>query len=309
MEPLSSFEELGRRFLLGELTEGELADRQQDVFSDQEKFYQLCEIEERLLEDYARGALTADQRQKFEQHYLSNPARRRRVIFAQTMAHEFQQQAMPKTEQPSLLRRLDSMWKGFSGGLQSPKFISSLAIAVLLVLLARGVWLWQKSEESSPVAQLETHPSPSPALTIANSTPITPKVTIPTPLPVSPPPATSSHEDRVVSLSLFAVALRSAPPRETKLILQHDTTRVRVRIGLPLPQYPRYAVRLQGVNEQEVFAQENLKTIQVKDVPAIILNIPASRLQTGSHLLTIEGVTESGEHEPISKQEIQVTRK
>ena len=312
MEPLSSFETLSRQYLLGELTEAELAAMQQDVFSDQEKFYQLCEIEDRLLEDYARGTLSAEQRRRFEQRYMANPARRRRVEFAQAMAHKFQQEAPAVLVPLSLLRRVQSTWQGMLAGLHAPKLaVSAVAVGMVLLLIS-AAWLWmERAGLHQKVAQLEDRQklaSPTPTVAPDNTTGTEP--TTPTPLPSIPTPVPSAHEARIVNLTVLALALRSETAgKGTILLLPHDTEHVRLRIQLPAQAYDRYAVRMQDAREQEIFAQRDLKVVKGNSGSAVLVTIPAPRLRTGTHLLILDGLADNGEREPVSKLEIKVTRK
>ena len=73
--------------------------------------------------------------------------------------------------------------------------------------------------------------------------------------------------------------------------------------------YDRYAIRLQDAREQEIFAQRDLKVVKGNSGSAVLVTIPALRLRTGMHLLTLDGLADTGEREPVSKLEINVTRK
>lgn len=309
MESLSSFETLSRQYLLGELTATELAAMQQDVFSDQEKFYQLCEIEDRLLEDYARGALTAEQRRRFEQRYLSNPARKRRVAFAQAMARGFQPKENEALARPSFRSRVQAVWQAIRAGLRTPKLAVSGAATVLVLLLTGTVWLWiERTRWQETIVKLEGQPKPSsPVPTEAPSTLPTLGTASPTPLPLPSTPPIA--EARSVTLTMMALALRSETAgKGYSLHLAHGTESVRLHIQLPTPSFPRYAVRLQDAREQEIFAQRGLNVVSEKTGSAVWVTIPARRFGLGIHLLTLEGLTETGETEPVSKLEINVTR-
>ncbi|MBS1811292.1 MAG: hypothetical protein JST84_24220 [Acidobacteria bacterium] len=308
MDSLSSFETLSRQYLLGELTEAELAAMQQDIFSDQEKFYQLCEIEDRLLDDYARGALTAEQQRRFEQRYVSNPARRRRVEFAQAMAREFQRETKESPASSVVFRRWQSVWQGVRASVHTPRLAVSAAIIVVILLLISTAWLWMEREGlHQKVAQLEGQPSPS-AAALAVPTSPTPTISA-TPTPTALP-SPSVRDMRVVNLTVLALALRSEKPgTETKLVLPREAEQVRLHIQLPAQPYKQYAVRLQDAQAQEVFSQGKVKARSEKGTRIIVVTIPVQRLQPGTLVLTIEGLADNGEREPVSKQEIQVTRK
>ncbi len=311
MESLSSFETLSRQYLLGELTEAELAAMEQEIFSEQEKFYQLCDIEDRLLDDYARGALTAAQQRRFEQRYMSNPARNRRVVFAQALAREVQAKEHEVSVRPASLSRLQAVWQAIrAGGLRPPKLAVSGAATVLVLLLTGTVWLWiERTQLQETIVKLEGQPKPS------SSVPTEVPSTLPTvgtvsPTPMPPPSTPPIPEARSVTLTMMALALRSETVgKGYSLRLTRNTESVRLRIQLPTASFSRYAVRLQDAREQEIFAQRGLNVVSEKNGPAVWVTIPARRFGTGTHLLTLEGLTKAGESEPVSKLEINVTRR
>src|SRR5215831_8928385 len=67
------------RYLLGELSEAECSALEQRYFTDPALFDQIVEVENELADDYARGRLDVQTRQRFETHYLNHPQRRERA--------------------------------------------------------------------------------------------------------------------------------------------------------------------------------------------------------------------------------------
>lgn len=69
-------------YLLGTLTEIESDHFEQRYLEDAALFEEMHEIEDELIDDYAGGALTKEDRIRFEQHFLQSPDRREKVRFA-----------------------------------------------------------------------------------------------------------------------------------------------------------------------------------------------------------------------------------
>ena len=68
-----------RQYLLGDLT-GEAQRRVEErLLTEPDFLEELLVGEEELMDDYVGGELSADERLKFERHFLSTPERRRQV--------------------------------------------------------------------------------------------------------------------------------------------------------------------------------------------------------------------------------------
>lgn len=70
------------RYLLGEVSERERAQLEEVYFADDETFEQVLIAEEDLIDAYARGELSAEERTRFEKLLLASPRGRERVQFA-----------------------------------------------------------------------------------------------------------------------------------------------------------------------------------------------------------------------------------
>lgn len=72
-------------YLLGELSEEERARIEERCFADDAVFDQLVAVEAELFDEYARGALPPDRRERFQQKFLATPQQRRRLQFSKTL--------------------------------------------------------------------------------------------------------------------------------------------------------------------------------------------------------------------------------
>ena len=77
-----------RRYLLGDLPESETNELEAEVLRDDEKFEQMWELENRLVDDYVRDRLTPSDRARFERHYQASPIHRQRVAVARKLVDE-----------------------------------------------------------------------------------------------------------------------------------------------------------------------------------------------------------------------------
>ena len=90
MIPKAEDENLIRRYLLGELTEDERSRLESRVFDDEEFAARFPEylslLEDELIEDYVKGALTPREKKHFEEHFLRAPQRREKLSFVESLS-------------------------------------------------------------------------------------------------------------------------------------------------------------------------------------------------------------------------------
>jgi hypothetical protein len=73
--------------------------------------------------------------------------------------------------------------------------------------------------------------------------------------------------------------------------------------------YPRYSAVLQAAGGKDVFAVGRLTPRTIKSGAKLVLTIPADKFSTGDYVLTLRGVTETGEVEDVSKSLFHVEKK
>lgn len=321
-----------RAYLLGELAEAERDAMEMDIFTDKETFYRLSEIEDRLVDDYARGRLSGEEKLKFEQIYLSNPARRQRVEFALTMVHEFDRPpasspAISETE-PAIAAVADesrvksrSWWFSFLESLREPKLAWTVATASLVLLIAGGAWLM--AERARLQAQLsQAHLANEAAIQhqrelegqlaaaqirnggqLVSASPTPTAAPMPTEKPPNATPAVFAYTLNVFSLRSETDA--SAP----RISLSSGTESLQLRLPLVKKDFPRYQISLRDGNDRTVFKSRNPRILSSETGATLIVIIPARQLPDGDYLLTLEGLDASGEAEPVGKKQFKIERR
>src|SRR5947207_2882679 len=81
MTPNPEVQERIRRYLLGQLTDGELEETEQDLLTKEELLEELLMVEDDLIDEYLAGELSRDERVQFEQHFLATPERHDKLKF------------------------------------------------------------------------------------------------------------------------------------------------------------------------------------------------------------------------------------
>ncbi len=140
------------RYLLGELSDDELAQVEERYFADEDFFEDILEAENSLVDSYARGNLSAAEHGRFERQFLTTPQRRQKVKFAQSLkkAVADSQSAAAATnattarqEPRAIVYQETSWWQSLAGifKIQGPALALGMG-AVLLMFFG----IWQISE-------------------------------------------------------------------------------------------------------------------------------------------------------------------
>ena len=318
-ESLTNQEQIIQRYLLGELTEVEQEALEQQYFNDRLLFEQMVQAENALVDRYARGLLSPEVRDRFERYYLAHPKRRERAKFAEALAVKLDQ-INEVAAAPPVQR--ESLWGRLLDSVRGPRLAWALSLVVLL-LAAGAVWFLSETRqlrqllanyesEKATQAQRERELQQQVADERRRSEQLSAELdrlraeqnSKPSP---SPPVNTAPA---FVSLILTAGGIRGAdtgPP--AVLVIPAGTEQVRLQLNLKENGYPSYRASLQRAGGQEIFARQHLTPKTTKSGASFTLIIPAQRFATGDYILTLRGISQSGEVEDVSKSLFRVERK
>jgi len=314
---MKNSEDLVVRYLFGELSERERAELEKHYFDDPRAFDRLEGLENQLIDDYARGRLQGQTRERFERAYLSNPNRRERLRFAEALVARIDQSEGPLVAPAGAGPWWHSLLSSMGPARRALAFSMALA---LLLLAASSVWLLIQSRRlraelarrNSAVAsqeqlqaelqrQLADEQRRNQELTAElerASNSATSQTT-----PESATPA-------FVTLLLAASGVRgpetSPPPT---LVIPKRTQQVRVQLTLKDVDYPDYQISLAAVGGQEISNRKNLRPRINKSGATFVFSLPAAKFAGGDYILTLRGVAPSGEAEDVSKSLFRVEKK
>lgn len=318
-----------RAYLLGELAEADRNAMETDIFTNKETFYRLSEVEDRLIDDYARDRLSGEEKLKFEQLYLVNPARRQRVEFALTMTRELDRQAGSSHSAANAELAVASIeiepraesrnwWYAFLESLREPKLAWAMATVSLALLVAGGAWLAAErarmktqldqarlEKEAADQRQRELENQLA-AAQISNGGQLASASPTPTSAPTQKP---SNSASSVFAFTLNVFSLRSETDASAnRITLPAGTKSLRLQLPLTKNDFPNYQISLRDGSNREIFKSRKLKATVSANEVAIFINIPALQLPKGDYLLTLEGISGSGEIEPVGKKQFSIER-
>ncbi len=308
------------RYLLGELSESERADLERRYFADSAFFERLSQCESDLMDDYARGRLSPETRERFEKAYLADPERRARLRFSEALVAKLDREVSPglipqEAETTSWWQKL---FVPFIGGQRALAF----SFAVLLLMVLGSAWLLlrtsrlrnelaqtrateaareqherelqqqlidEQARNQQLIAELDRERAqPTPEVGIAS-----PKNTAPA----------------FVSLLLVASGVRGAETRSPTLSIPAGTQEVRIELKTVENEYQSYQLELHALGGKAIFDRKKVKPTITKSGANFGFSVPASRFTSGDYILTLKGVMPTAEVEDVSKSLFRVEKK
>lgn len=286
------------RYLLGQLPAAERDACEQEWFTDKAQYVLLCEAENALIDDYVRGHLHGAERMLFEQHFLTIPARRERVLTAQAFVQMIDAPATPT----------ESRWQRWRAGWHAPQLIPALALVVLLLM--GGLWLYQRqrgwqqqlAQTAATAAEQQRRAQalePALAAERAANARLTEDLARRNEAAVPPAPAAAP---KTLLFALTAGVLRSdSGDALPALKLAKDVARVQLQVKLPAHQYKRLAATLRTADGRAV-QQWTVKTTDTR----LLLMLPAKQLKAGDYVLVVDGLNAQREAEEFRRVPFQV---
>jgi hypothetical protein len=314
-------EEQIRRYLLGELSEAEMARLEDDAFTGpggEDLQSIIASVENDLMDEYARGELPSGERARFEARFLTSERRCRRVGFAAALvATEKEGQAALAGRADARPARARSTLDSLLAFLRSPSQAVKFALGSAALLVAAGlVWYaldssHRRAEEARLKAERRLVDERARADELARAQqgahgPQRPGELAPAPSPSAsqtpkPPgnvkPLRGRHAQRGLALATFTIlpgSLRGEGDDLQTLIVPKGGRLVRLRLVLD-------DIVLHGDMRAEVFAGEQKILSRAKLRPRravtgniITVDVPVGLLAPGPYLIKLEGQTIDG---------------
>lgn len=272
-----------RHFLLGALPEAEREAIEDRLLDDADLFTALTEAEDDLIEEFARGELTPEERAQLERGLLSLPAMRRRAELLRTL-----QVSVRTSDQPPILEPKPSFF--------ASRFWRFAAVAGALIVLAGAAWWLIRARVSAPRRQdpvtagvnQPATPTPS-AVPLPVNTPA-PEPTGGTKLPpvneneVPPPPT----QPTVATLVLIGGMTRGEGVGAV-LELDPEVTVVQIELTLESTDYRQYRASLFDENGRQLWRSGVIRPRGT----AVTIGIPGSLFSAGDYRIKLEGLAGS----------------
>ncbi|MBO0721151.1 MAG: hypothetical protein J2P41_10030 [Blastocatellia bacterium] len=301
-----------QRYLLGDLPEAQAAALELSIFTDDETFEQMSEIENGLVDGYVRDRLAPEDREKFERHYLLSPVHERRVKVARQLINRADASiAEADAVQPRVSFRAKPSGK--------PGILGSwwgLAVAAAsLLLMAGNLWLFLDSsrlrrEVSRLMADSETRRTREQALADQIAAVRNQNEELKAALEKSrrEHPNSSPGIMRIFPYFLSPMLVRSSGSDPQVLSIPPGTDVVRLLLRAEQGESRTFQVTVSEVDGRRQVWQRSLKPRLEKTDYAIAADIPASKLPAGDYFLRLSAPDSAGRAEEVKRYYFRISK-
>lgn len=306
-------EQLMMAYLLGDLPEQEKARVEERIFADDEFYEQIAALKAELADGYARGELTARERERFENRFLNSAQGRERLAFARTMARAFGESGAAEISAPITASIEESSWRRsiltfFSA--RNPALQFSMAAAISLLLLG-GLWLfWQNRSLQSQIEQARAEEdrwrrqaagrqTRSDELAAQLERERAEREKLQNELDQARTEPAPSSKLAFVSFLLSPGLIRDRDEPE-KLVIPRAARQIRLQLDTAGDDdYRSFRAELRTARGNLVWSQDQLSTQSTDTGAAVPLILPAGVLSAGEYELALRGVDSSGQSKDI----------
>jgi hypothetical protein len=271
------------QFLLGKLTEEERCALEDRLFADDDLFDRVVMAEADLVDAYARGELSSEDRECLEAGLLATPAGRERLAFARALdARARRARVEPRPEQTPA-------WGGLGAWLFARRGWVAGAAAATLAVAAASAWYFSRPGEVAPESTEIVAEDRSPA---PEAVPSEPPPLVPTPPPSNDvetptrPPSRSPSRARVAAFQFAPQTVRTI--EELRVIrVPSDADTVRLVLGLEEPERSRYSAVLKTAAGEPVLRRDSLPVRGDGPRRRVVLDLPVDRLPPEEYVVAL----------------------
>jgi len=308
-----------RRYLLGDLPESETNELELQILRDDEKFDEMGEIENRLVDGYVRGRLSSADQERFERHYQASPVHRQRVAVARNLVEEADSSSAvaPVPRKASWRARLFEKL-GFS----RVSLRSALAAAMLLLFAMCSLWLFldrsrlrHEQEQLRAESQLRQNREDVLAQQLATAQAESKKLESEiellraegnsnAQLPTHPE---RSQRPTIYSLLLSPMLVRSEASSQTARI-PPQTDLLRLQMKVDTKDARGFQVSVRTVEGRQVWGQQIRPPGDHPKNSIVSAQIPAGKLPLGDYIVTLSAINSTGQPEEVNRYFFRVIR-
>jgi hypothetical protein len=310
------------QYLLGKLSAGETARLEESYFADDSIFDEIETAEDELVDAYARGSLSSEDRKRFEQKLLSSERLAERIEFAKLLSKSASSQLVG--HEPAKARWWESLFD-FSFT-RNPAIRGAVAGIFLVVLGVPAAIVWMRLRHESTRLNTERaaieQQNQQLAQQLADQQLKTKQLT-------ADLQNSKEQEDRFqrqvqdvkeqlartnvqgtapASILLFSNFLRGTGERDVLRVPSASST-IQLKLALDTDDYISYRATIKTPDNRDILKKPGLKPSRSSKERIIILQIPSRLLSSGEYVVSVSGRAPSGTYEPIADYPVRVSKK
>jgi anti-sigma-K factor RskA len=299
------------RYLLGDLPEDQQRQLAERCYTDSAWFEQVLTVKDDLFADYARGALSPSDRQRFERRFLSTPEGRQQIEFTRTMLQVVDEEPEPRWW-PSFL----AFWRS-----RGPVIELTMATAALLVgvIGTWGVLEYKSKNLQAQLAQLQAqqqalrHREQELQQLMAEQRQHQDDLTAQLQRERAERERLEqevaqlqSRWSNMVSFIFPSGSLRGSTEQK-QIVIPSGIQTVNLQLDGE-EEYQRYRAVIRAAGGDEVWSRTDLPAQPTRWGPVVILPVSARVLGAGNYELELSGMTAQGQFEPVDYYRFSVLR-
>jgi hypothetical protein len=319
----AALDERLRKYLLRDetLTQEDIARLEEFLLEDERYFDRMLLVENELIEDYLRGALPAEEEQRFKTHFLVTPERREKLRYLRALAMPTPVAAPEKVGRPAPVSATSSRWRSLFAFVRTPKLATAVAVTVVLFLIFGALlWLIRQPGRHEPLLAED----PTKGASQNSSLPPSPSPTKePSPAPTSSPgneqltkpdggvrPAPSKPTPPASPPTVFALVsgvLRGGGVgAEKKIEPGSKFVEFHLRLDLEV-EYSEFSLAIEDSNGHEVVRRGRVKMITKGGLPTIVASFPAALFKPDDYMVILNGKT-NGEYKEVDRYSFRILK-
>lgn len=332
-----------KKYLLRDpdFTDEDIGELEEKILDDERYFGRMMLVEDELIEDHLRGALSPDEAQRFNNYFLVTPERKKKLESIKFLASSYAEP--PKTvvaitESKQFDSPKTSWWKSIQAFFDSSNLFAGVAAAAVLLFLSLGAIWWisqngktddsfiakaptnqtlentnsidnlnrteiTRSNEKETPAVPQVSPTDSPLPVKTPQSVQTPKqIETPKPTPVTKPTVNASTP---VVFALFPGVLRGeSSVAEGKIKPNNKSVKLDLRLDLE-KNYEDFLVVIEDSNGTEIAKHGNLK--KVKNKESLSVEFPSEKFKPDDYTVRLRGKT-NGEYVNVARYSFRILK-
>ena len=306
------------RYLLGAVSATERENIEAEYLVDEDVFEQMLIAEDELVDAYARGELSDQERGQFEKNFLTSERGRDRVHFSQALAGAVSDarpvaKGVEPSPSPSFFEALWASLTGFR--------VAGVAFAVLLVaafswlllermsmraelqgLRAERARLTEQSNQLQRVADAERARNAELAAQLAERGPEPEQAAN-----LPPKDVVQRPSEDIIAFNISPGSVRGSGG--TKLGVPRSAKFIRLTLSFERPSsHQEYRAAIETADGNTVWRNDSFGSRSGLDRVSLP-SIPASALPPGDYVLLLSGKQADGNFEPVANYSFRISRK
>jgi hypothetical protein len=317
-----------RRYLLGEVTDGELEQVERQMMTDRQYLDHILRVEESLIGEYVRGELDLDEREPFETHFLIAPERRDKLEFAESLnryiaeARALKSADVADADNEAAGRIASRFWLR---RIPIRPAIALLAVATLVLAACTTMLLFENARLKKQVLEQQANlDQAEEALRRQLDEQMRRSEELARQLEQSQKEM-SGIKQELSTLKQGKSRLRESPaPTIASLIiapvsvrdrgqinrvdLPPGTQQLRLELKLQGEDYQSYRIEVKTVEGKSIWKEVNLRARQGAGEKSVVATVPAAQLPEGDYLAMLSGRAQGGGYEEVATYYFTVLR-